>query len=160
MGRLKYTKEILEQAVAVSTSMAGVQRALGLRITGGGHAHLRRRINQLGIDTSHFVGQGHGLGKRSPNRYTAAQVLVRRAEGLPRAKSHLLRRAVIEAGVPYRCAGCDIEPLWRGMPLVLHVDHINGDFADCRLPNVRFLCPNCHSQSQTYAGRNLRAVRR
>ena len=41
-----------------------------------------------------------------------------------------------------------------GKPLTLHVDHINGVNNDCRRENLRFLCPNCHAQTPTHAGRN------
>ena len=43
---------------------------------------------------------------------------------------------------------------WRGKPLNAQLHHKNGDGADNRLENVAFLCPNCHSQTDTYGGRN------
>jgi len=60
----------------------------------------------------------------------------------------------------YVCVGeeCPLEseenPKWAGRPLVLHLDHINGIRDDHRLSNLRWLCPNCHSQTDTYCGRN------
>lgn len=71
-----------------------------------------------------------------------------------RAKPHLLRRALIESGVPHRCAECGLAATWRGRPLTLHVGHIDGRADDCRAHNLRFLCPNCHSQTATWAGAN------
>ncbi|WP_433793631.1 hypothetical protein [Actinoplanes sp. CA-252034] len=56
MAHAKYTRDMLTEAVAASTTMTSVLRHLGLRLNGGSHAHLRRRITQLGIDTSHFLG--------------------------------------------------------------------------------------------------------
>ena len=44
---------------------------------------------------------------------------------------------------------------WLGNPLALQLDHINGVNNDHRLTNLRFLCPNCHSQTDTYAGKNM-----
>ncbi|WP_307718227.1 HNH endonuclease signature motif containing protein [Rhodococcus pyridinivorans] len=47
--------------------------------------------------------------------------------------------------------------MWRGEPITFHVDHIDGNSHDSRPENVRFLCPNCHSQTPTWAGRNVQA---
>lgn len=55
----------------------------------------------------------------------------------------------------YRCEICGQEPTWNGKPLVLHFDHIDGNRKDHRPHNVRWTCPNCHSQTETYAGRNI-----
>jgi predicted RNA-binding Zn-ribbon protein involved in translation (DUF1610 family) len=68
----------------------------------------------------------------------------------------MLRRALVAQGRSFRCEACGIEGTWNGRRLNLHVDHINGQFWDCRADNLRFLCPNCHSQTPTYAGRNRR----
>lgn len=56
----------------------------------------------------------------------------------------------------YKCACCGNTGEWNGRPLVLQLDHINGDNCDNRLENLRFLCPNCHSQTDTFAGRNCK----
>lgn len=53
------------------------------------------------------------------------------------------------------CSECGLDPIWNGKPLTLQVDHINGDNTDNRPENLRFLCPNCHTQTPTYAGRNI-----
>jgi hypothetical protein len=60
-------------------------------------------------------------------------------------------------GQAYRCESCDVGASWNGQRLVLHVDHIDGRFWDCRPENLRFLCPNCHSQTPTYAGKSRSA---
>ncbi len=58
----------------------------------------------------------------------------------------------------YRCEGegCLIIDKWNGQKIVLHFDHINGKKTDHRPQNVRWLCPNCHSQTPTYAGKNIK----
>jgi predicted RNA-binding Zn-ribbon protein involved in translation (DUF1610 family) len=149
----KYTRELLTDAVANSISIAGVLRYLEIPIAGGTHAHISRKIKQLGIDTSHFKRVAPNKGKPSAWRLTPGQALVARVPGSPRPKAHLLRRALRESGVPYACEACGIDAEWNGKPIVLHVDHINGDWLDTRKENLRFLCPNCHSQTPTFAGR-------
>src|SRR5690349_2926177 len=125
MSYVKYTREMLLEAVAASTSMAGVLRQLGLRPSGGAHAHLRRRLDKLGIETSHFLGQAHYRGTHSLTRRDPDQILVLRPSTKNREKPRVLRRALEELGRPYRCDKCGTGDRWQGQDLVLHVDHIN-----------------------------------
>ena len=68
-------------------------------------------------------------------------------------RSHLKQR-LIDAGLKdNRCEECGITD-WRGKPITMHLHHINGDGKDNRLENIAFLCGNCHSQTETYGGRN------
>ncbi len=69
-------------------------------------------------------------------------------------KRRLLRDGLLTPA----CSICGLTS-WRGQPLICHIDHINGVGYDHRLENLRMLCPNCHSQTPTYAGRNARRKR-
>ncbi|MED7954733.1 HNH endonuclease signature motif containing protein [Streptomyces sp. BE20] len=149
-----YTRELLEEAVAVSQSVAGVVRHLHLRQAGGTQAHIGRRIRALGIDTSHFTGQAHHRGRRSPARIPPEQLLVQRPREAKRLPGSRIRLALAELGRPESCTGCGTGPVWQGRPLTLEVDHINGDWSDNRPENLRLLCPNCHAVTDTYCGRN------
>ncbi|MFD3813321.1 HNH endonuclease [Rhodococcus sp. NPDC058639] len=149
---LKYTKDVLEEAVRHSTNVAEVMRYFGLTPNGGHHTHLGRRIKALGIDTSHFTGRPR-LPSGGAGRQHWTEILTERPRGAPRVKPHLLRRALLETGREHRCAVCSTGPVWNGERLVFHVDHIDGNPNDSRPENVRFLCPNCHSQTPTWAGR-------
>lgn len=88
-------------------------------------------------------------GKSVPDeihRLNADAILVR---GVKRGRYHLVR-ALQEKGVEYRCAECGCEPRWNEKPLTLPVDHIDGDHSNNEFSNLRFLCPNCHSQTPTH----------
>lgn len=143
-----YTDEALAAAVAASTSVAGTMRTLGIPVTGGQHAHLSRRIRRAGIDTAHFTGSAHNRGTQRPR--DPATVLVVLPTGSDRPKTSTLRMAMLRSGVPTMCQLCEGEPSWRGQPLTLMIDHIDGNWLDNRLQNLRFLCPNCHSQTASW----------
>ncbi|HEX3317538.1 MAG TPA: helix-turn-helix domain-containing protein [Solirubrobacteraceae bacterium] len=74
---------------------------------------------------------------------------------LPRARNrrHLAARLVAAGMKEARCEICGLLE-WRGAPLVLPLHHVNGDGIDNRLANLQLLCPNCHSQTPNFAGRN------
>ena len=147
----KYTRELLEEAVAESTSVMGVLRYLGMPQAGGTHAHVSRKIREFGILTNPFV-RYPGPGRQA--RLTPEEIPQVVPFGSARRKPGHLRRALVELGVAYRCRSCGLEGKWQGQDLTLHVDHISGDIHDNRITNLQFLCPNCHSQTATFAGRH------
>lgn len=145
MPRKRITDEQLAEAVKESFSVMGVLEYLGLRKTGGGNAHYKKRIDKLGLDTSHFTGRASNRGKQFNTRKSKEEILVYRTSGT-RQKSAQLVRALIESGVKHECKKCGNGPEWMGNVLTLDVDHINENWLDDRIENLRFLCPNCHSQ--------------
>ncbi|MFD3971938.1 HNH endonuclease [Streptomyces cyaneofuscatus] len=141
----------LTEAVAASGSLAGVLSSLGLGNNGTARARVKRDIETYGLSLAHFTGQGHRRGTRSPNRKSAAEILTRLDTGASRTKTAQLRRALDDIGVPHACARCGTGDTWRGRRLVLEIDHVNGDRLDNRRENLRYLCPSCHSQTQTFS---------
>lgn len=146
---LKYTPERLQEAADNSVSYAGMLRYLGLKQAGGTQAHIRNLSKRYNINTGHFTGQGHQKGKPSNKRLAATEILVENSDKSFRGKRSQLLRALIEVGVPYQCANCFLDPIWNDKPLTLEIDHINGNTWDNRQENLRFLCPNCHSQEDS-----------
>jgi len=150
----------LAPVVAGARSVAQVAARFGLPQRGRAWREVAKRIAQLGLDTTHFSGRGWSRGKTQDNDPSIAQcarhhrltdevVFVRNSPVITSSK--LLPR-LLRMGWSYRCRWCELSE-WRGQRLVLHVDHINGIHNDNRLENLRLLCPNCHSQTDTYCNR-------
>jgi hypothetical protein len=153
MTKRKYTFEILEPVVKSSLSFAEVLRNLGLKQTGGSQSNIKKLVIEYGLNTDHFLGQARNQGdahRGGPKKTTAEEILVLRDRLARPESAHRLRRAMIEIGIPYKCSLCNIKDTWNEKPLMLTVDHINGHRFDNRRENLRFLCPNCHSQTPTF----------
>ncbi|MER5482775.1 HNH endonuclease signature motif containing protein [Streptomyces sp. NPDC002812] len=149
---VKWTKEVLAEAVATSKTMCDVLRRLGLEVVGGHHTHISRKVKTFGIDTSHFKPPSRA--GRPKVRRTPESILIRQDDAhARRMQSEHLKSALASLGVPEQCAMCGIEPTWQGYPLPLEVDHIDGDWRNNQQDNLRLVCPNCHSTTDTYRGR-------
>ena len=143
----KYTLNALTKAAAEANSIYGIIRLLGGNPgSGSTHQLVRRRLNEFGINTKHFVGLHGNKGKTPTNKRTAAEILVYDKNLPTRQKASRLRHFLLESGVSLTCAICGLKPTWMGKLLTLEIDHINNDWKDNRRDNLRFVCPNCHSQ--------------
>ncbi|MDT0426153.1 HNH endonuclease signature motif containing protein [Streptomyces salyersiae] len=141
---------MLCEAVASSRSWAELLRELGRPDNGHQRGLLRRWTAEEAIATSHFLGQAHQRGRPAPKSASRPEDVLVRHAGKRRTKTASLRRALAAIGVPDRCDGCGSDPVWRGDPITLEIDHINGDWSDDRPENLRLLCPNCHAVTSTW----------
>lgn len=149
----KYTEEEFKKAVEDSLSIRQVLVKLALEPTGGNYALFYSRIKKLGLDISHFTGKGHLKGKtHNWNSPTPLETILVQDSSYT-STNHLKHRLLDDKLLEYSCNICGISE-WKGTKLSLHLDHINGIRTDNRIENLRLLCPNCHSQTSTYAGKN------
>jgi len=147
----RWTEQELVDAVRESSSLSEVARRLGYNTSGGIHRFLKAHIVRRDLDTSHFTGQAWANGKRFPGRRARSleEILTDRST----YHSWKLKKRLLAAGLlEPRCARCGLDE-WQGQRIVLELDHVNGAHTDNRLENLRLLCPNCHSLTETYAGR-------
>lgn len=142
---MKYSKEQLQLVVNESKSIAQVMKKLGLKPAGGNHSYMKKRLKRLEVNTDHFLGQASSRGITPTTKREWHEVLVLTNRDRREAVA-ILRRAMIESGIKCECKLCGLTDEWQGRPLVLEIDHKNGNPLDNRKENVRFLCPNCHAQ--------------
>ena len=107
-------------------------------------------MDDLNLDYSIFKGKSAVIKTNKLNNVKKEDILKENCNH----QRIVLRRYVIKNNlIPYKCAICGCTE-WQGKTLSLELDHINGINNDNRLENLRFLCPNCHSQTSTYGSRN------
>lgn len=137
--------------VKESYSYSDILRELGLGTTGGSSTDiLKERIKELNLSISHFSRN------KSANRDKIIKPLedIMTKNSSYKNLSSLKKRIIKEGILKYKCSVCGNNGMWNGIELILILDHINGDNTDHRKENLRFLCPNCNSQMDTFAGRN------
>lgn len=158
-NRRSFSDEQLIEAVASSYSIAQVLVKLNLSPTGANYKGFKKLVKEFSVDTSHFTGQGHLKGKTHDwnPKVPIEEILVENSSYT--STNGLKKRLLKEGLLEYKCNNCGIVD-WDGKPLALHLDHINGIGDDNRIENLRLLCPNCHSQTDTFAGRNIKINRR
>lgn len=141
----KIDTELLKKILPISTSWNHLSRFFNLRNSGSRITILRNAIKSLKLDVDQVTQ--HFRRVRTLNEILAVR---------PGELKGNLRNALIRTGRKYECEECFQKPIWNGKKLTLQVDHINGISHDHRQENLRFLCPNCHTQTSTFSWKNLR----
>lgn len=153
MSLRHWTDEQLAKAVATSTSFSETGAKLGLTTFGSNSRTIKKRIAFLQLDTSHFLTVSERSKRNSLLQAKRPQKEILCINDIHR--KHIKKYIIKNDLIPYKCSECGITE-WTGKILSLHLDHINGINNDNRLENLRFLCPNCHSLTDTYCGKKLK----
>lgn len=142
----------LRKLVTESLSRSEVLRKMKL-VPSSNVRTFNKYIALYNIDISHFDAQKSRLRTRKQFCTTPlSDILIENSNRVDRYG--LKQRLVNEGVLKYICTKCGNVGEWQGEKLTLHLEHKNGINNDNRLENLEFLCPNCHSQTSTYAGRN------
>ena len=136
--RKNYTDDEIRKYAAEVKSMAQLLKRLGLKSAGGNFANMKRKLQKLDVDCSHWTGQAWSKDERLKDWSD-----YKRASN---AKKHL----IAERG--HSCEECK-RGEWRGQPIALEVHHIDGDRTNNNGHNLQILCPNCHAFTDNYRGR-------
>lgn len=137
------SKEALEIVIAESSTMAEAADKINLAFS-----TFKRHVLLHGIEwnTNQSGKGGTKAKKKLEDVFLGKQHLVTSALRL-----RLIREGYKEA----KCEECGISE-WNKRPISLELDHISGDRTDNSLENLRILCPNCHSQTSTFRGKNIK----
>lgn len=129
-----------------STSMKDFALKLGYSSYSGDAAqNIRKRVSKLNLSDEHFI-------QKRPIKRNEKDIFVLNST----AGQTVLRRWYLKGNyTPYKCAICGQEPFWNGKELSLTLDHINGNNHDDRLENLRWVCPNCDRQLDTFGAKNI-----
>ena len=147
-------KELIEIVLSCDT-FSCILSKFNLLNKGGNVKTLKTRLLEDKIDYSH-IPEGRGSNKNRPKGARTPldlkKVLVKNS--CYNNRQTLKKRLVKEKLLDYKCDECGLQDIWNKKSITLQLDHKNGIHNDNRIDNLRFLCPNCHSQTDTFAGRN------
>lgn len=157
--KIQYTttdQEFIE-VVKTSSSIRQSLQKLKLKPTGGNYETAKRRIKKLNLDTSHFTGKAWNKGKAFSRQKRSLEFYLQ--NNCPKIiKSNQLRVRLIKEGFKQHvCEACSRSE-WNGKPIPLELHHRDGNNKNNELSNLELLCPNCHSQTETYGVKNIKRL--
>lgn len=148
----RVSKENFEKIVSESINIAEVCRKIGWQPRGDNYKIVHKYLDEYGTDISHFKRARTNIGNvLNKEREKKAEYYLKEKSYV---KTSSLKWKLFSEGLKkYKCEKCGCTH-WEGKQLALQLHHINGDDTDNRLENLQILCPNCHSQTDNYCGRN------
>jgi hypothetical protein len=135
----KYTNEDIINNAKTVYSIAGLLKSLGLKPAGGSYSSIKCQLQKLKVDTSHWTGQGW-----NKNIQTKDWIQYNR-------NTHCKKHLIESRG--RKCENCKLKA-WLNNPIPIELHHIDGDRTNNDINNLQLLCPNCHSFTHNWKGKN------
>lgn len=148
------TKSELEFLIETHTSINKILKSLSVNSNGSGaYRTLKAHCDKLGVIWPEYKNKGAFVFRET---IPLMDILIENSTYQNRAR--LKQRLVREGILKYECygEGCSVKGDWLGKKISLQLEHKNGINNDNRIENIQLLCPNCHSQTSTYSGKNLK----
>src|SRR5210317_461239 len=143
---IKIDKEEFIKVCTEELSMARAASKLGLHFN-----TFKKYAISYGVYNPNPSGKGLNK-KHNGSKIPTDEIL---AGKHPQYQTHKLRLRLIKEGIKEeKCEMCGIED-WQGERLAFELDHIDGNSRNHLLENLRVVCPNCHSQTETYRAKNI-----
>jgi len=153
--------EEFKKIVKESFTYTEILKKCNLDSKGSNINTVKRRIQKENLDSSHIkTGSNHNKGrifikKRISLSQAKEKYFIKDGKSQRQFLIKLIKRYDL---INIICNECGIKDVWNNKKLSLQLDHINGDSNDNRLENLRFLCPNCHSQTENFAGKSCKKI--
>lgn len=138
-----FDKLVVAAATEERSALKAASR-LGVR-----YSTYRKHAIRLGVWKTNQSGKG--FAKKQIESITIENILLGKHSYFA---TSAVKRKLFKAGLKEnKCEKCGIKE-WNNLPIVCQLDHIDGNRNNHVLENLRILCPNCHSQTVTYRGKN------
>lgn len=140
----QFSKKEIQEIVEECSSMRQLASKLGYNSdSGSANVTIKKMIEQLNLDVSHFTGQGWNKGNFDYSRFKKGSI-IKITAALP----------ALVALKGHKCESCGLEE-WLGNPITLEIHHEDGDHLNNETNNLKLLCPNCHSLTENWRGKNI-----
>ena len=151
----KFSNEDIIEILKKAKSFSDVLRSLGYNsITTGNYKIVKNELNKRNIEIPIY---NYFSRYNNFNRRRTIEELFNENSNVSRA--HLKKIIIKDSLIKYECE-CGNTGEWRNQKLILQLEHKNGIATDNRLENLCFLCPNCHSQTETFSGKNAKKFKK
>jgi len=145
-----FRKEEFIKFIEESKSVSEVLLKMGLRNAGGNFRTVKKYINILNLDISHFISQAE-VAKKTNKLFVKKPIEYYLVENNKSSSSSHIKERLFKEGLKERiCEKCGQDEVWNGVKLTLILDHKNGNHYDWRLENIRIVCPNCNATLPTH----------